>query len=119
MMKFCVKASFNLPYTKCIFIYSFVFQYSYLCYLFAYIYQVQVLWWIMFLSCLFVSPAFVADKSHDINYERVLEKICDLPTSNSILPSVCHSCHSARPLRAKHCKFQRRCVHKFDHYWYV
>lgn len=35
------------------------------------------------------------------------------------LPAVCHTCRVRRVLRSKHCKIQRRCVYKFDHFWYV
>lgn len=28
----------------------------------------------------------------------------------------CFTCEIERPLRSKHCKFTRRCIHRFDHY---
>ncbi|KAJ8605201.1 hypothetical protein CTAYLR_000424 [Chrysophaeum taylorii] len=31
-------------------------------------------------------------------------------------PTLCHSCHIQRPLRAKHCRVRRKCVMAFDHY---
>lgn len=33
-----------------------------------------------------------------------------------IHPTLCHSCHIQRPVRAKHCRVRRRCVMAFDHY---
>lgn len=34
------------------------------------------------------------------------------------LPPVCHTCRVQKPLRSKHCKVMRKCVCKFDHFWY-
>lgn len=33
-----------------------------------------------------------------------------------IQPTLCHSCHIQRPLRAKHCRVRRKCVMVYDHW---
>jgi palmitoyltransferase len=73
----------------------------------------QVFWWVCFLMCLFKSPSFVRDEG-DL-YKKALNEIGNSLNGND-LPSICHSCRVRRPLRSKHCKLQRRCVQKFDHF---
>lgn len=58
-----------------------------------------------------------------LSYGRALDRIVEVLGNESPLahmthsmPTVCHSCHVVRPLRSKHCKVMRRCIHKFDHY---
>lgn len=98
--------------------------------------MVQFVWWIMFPMCLFKSPGVVQDNTAgskrynfsagsdgaptaDYSYERTLELIGASDGYDGVLPNVCHTCRLQRPLRSKHCKVQRRCIHKFDHFWYV
>lgn len=84
----------------------------------------QGLWWFCFLMCLFVSPGLVIDcepgrtRDRNITYSNYLELVGNSSGSlnESPFPAVCHSCHVRRPLRAKHCKIQNRCIHKFDHF---
>lgn len=96
---------------------------------------VQAMWWISFSLCLFKSPAFVRDapthsqsktksegsksssssRNTDTNgtlsYSALLDAIAS-STGDESRPQLCHSCHVVRPLRSKHCKIQRRCVHR-------
>ena len=79
---------------------------------------VQIMWWVCFLSCLLCSPGAVVD-APDIqgrsNYDKALDLI--LTNDGDIGDKkLCHSCHVQRPFRAKHDKFLRTCVHKFDHH---
>lgn len=84
----------------------------------------QGLWWFCFLMCLFVSPGVVKDcevgKTRDksITYSNYLEIVAKSTGSlnEPPFPAVCHSCHVRRPIRAKHCKIQGYCIHKFDHF---
>jgi hypothetical protein len=82
----------------------------------------QFLWWFFFLSCL-RSPGIVVDSKDESGrgeYDRVLDEIAaNVPRKHEAVfrdLKLCHSCHVRRPLRAKHDKFLRRCVHKFDHH---
>lgn len=100
---------------------------------------VQALWWICFSLCLFKSPAFVRDgptpgqpktksegssssssssgssrntsTSDSFSYVTLLDAIAT-STGDENRPQLCHTCHVVRPLRSKHCKIQRRCVHR-------
>ena len=100
---------------------------------------VQAMWWISFSLCLFKSPAFVRDgpthgqpktkgegsasnsssssssrnagASEVLSYSALLDAIAT-STGDESRPQLCHSCHVVRPLRSKHCKIQRRCVHR-------
>ncbi|GAB9472296.1 Palmitoyltransferase [Globisporangium polare] len=36
--------------------------------------------------------------------------------SNSLDRPLCHSCHVQRPLRSKHCRVCKTCIHQFDHH---
>jgi palmitoyltransferase ZDHHC13/17 len=74
----------------------------------------QTLWWVCFLMCLFKSPSVVNDDT-DHSYDKALEMIGDA-NSEEGLPNLCHTCHVRRPLRSKHCKIQRVCINKFDHF---
>lgn len=83
--------------------------------------MVQTLWWFFFYMCLTAPAAAVYDekcrnKEGDITeYENALAKIGT--ANNDIdIPNLCHTCRVRKPLRSKHCKFQRRCINKFDHY---
>ena len=74
---------------------------------------VQSVWWFCFLMCLFKSPSLVTD---DISkYDAALDTIGQAMTEDD-LPNLCHSCRVRRPLRSKHCKIQRCCINKFDHF---
>jgi hypothetical protein len=88
----------------------------------------QMIWWIMFIMCLFKSPSYVIDGPSIIpntnlrniyTYESIIIEYgkCESLERFNLLPKVCHTCHVCKPLRSKHCKVQRRCLNKFDHYW--
>lgn len=77
--------------------------------------SLQFVWWICFLMCLFKSPGFVTDKNSE--YEKCLDALCSSNFDKNPAPVViCHTCRVRRPLRSKHCKIQRRCIEKFDHF---
>lgn len=79
---------------------------------------VQGMWWFCFLSCLLVGPGVVVD-SPDANGRSNYDKALDLIVAKDGEIGdikLCHSCHVQRPFRAKHDKFLRACVHKFDHH---
>jgi hypothetical protein len=91
--------------------------------------MLQVLWWIMFCMCLWKSPALVRDATKppasasasdgrpsaepDYSYEAALDAI-GRSSGEVALPIVCHSCRVRRPLRSKHCKVLKSCVHKVN-----
>lgn len=54
-------------------------------------------------------------------YEETLEQFAtedqlNKESPHSIPPSLCHSCHIAKPLRSKHCRVLNQCVLLFDHH---
>ena len=73
----------------------------------------QSLWWICFVMCLLQSPGKVLDTGAE--YAQCLDIIRNFEDEKT-LPNVCHTCGVRRPLRSKHCKIQRCCIHKFDHF---
>jgi hypothetical protein len=95
------------------------------------------LWWILFAATLLSSPGYVVDPPNSRgrdkdkgkarnphSYGVVLEALKDEenspdPHSNPNYPNLCHTCGVLRPLRSKHCKVTRKCVLKFDHFWYT
>ena len=63
------------------------------------------------------------NQSNTTNYsfEHALNVISESATSSHTmhldnLPSVCYTCKIRKPLRSKHCKNIRKCIHKFDHF---
>ena len=60
---------------------------------------------------------------HPHSYDAALVLMgSDLATEEATaaqLPAVCHACRVQKPLRSKHCRVMRKCVCKFDHFWYV
>jgi hypothetical protein len=87
----------------------------------------QLLWWLCFFGCLVLGPSFVNDSTKSAvdggkyklhSYDAALELIgSGILVDSSSYPVVCHTCRVQRPLRSKHCRAARRCVHKFDHFW--
>lgn len=73
----------------------------------------QALWWFFFMMCLVKSPGAVRNDNNE--YENAIDVIGNVQNEQNI-PLVCHSCRVRRPLRSKHCKIQRRCIDKFDHF---
>jgi hypothetical protein len=59
----------------------------------------------------------------DNSYSSALDIIGAYNGSNTIVPpifpAVCHTCRVRKTLRSKHCKLKRRCVQKFDHFWFL
>lgn len=83
----------------------------------------QGFWWFCFLSCYFVSPGIVRDiEAGDNNsYLNTLSSLVAFDETGDFLDAAgkivcCHTCHLRRPLRSKHCKMLRKCIHKFDHF---
>ena len=76
-------------------------------------FTMQLLWWFCFLKCLFISPGKVIDENEE--YSKCIDIISNSSGDKS-LPLVCHSCRVRRPIRSKHCKIQRHCIQKFDHF---
>lgn len=79
---------------------------------------VQIMWWFCFLSCLCNSPGIVIDVQDAKGFTRYDKALDLLVENNGDIGDIklCHSCHVQRPLRSKHDKFLRACVHKFDHH---
>ena len=78
----------------------------------------QCVWWGMFTACLVKGASDVRDASLPSgasSYEAALDTIGRMGTDEH-LPAVCHTCRVVKPLRSKHCKLQRKCIHKFDHF---
>jgi ankyrin repeat protein len=72
--------------------------------------------WLCFALLLQKNTAVVrSDDASNTVYDRALSAIGNAGGENG-LPSLCHTCHVLKPLRSKHCKFQRRCTNKFDHF---
>lgn len=81
--------------------------------------MLQVVWWIMFYLCLHKSPGFVNDYravGTYNTYNEVLDLIGNSNDDDGTFPPVCHTCRVCKPLRSKHCKLQRCCIQKFDHF---
>ena len=45
-------------------------------------------------------------------YSSVLDAMAISTNDEDSLPNLCHSCHVVRPLRSKHCKILRKCIHR-------
>ena len=59
--------------------------------------------------------------SPNYSFEYALNVISESATSSNTshldnLPSVCYTCKIRKPLRSKHCKNLKKCIHKFDHF---
>lgn len=56
----------------------------------------------------------------DYSFEAAANAISKTISSHTVheenMPSVCYTCKLRKPLRSKHCKVQRCCIHKFDHF---
>jgi len=77
-------------------------------------------WWLCFWMCLQKNVSNVVDPPSAANrdvskYEEALINI-GKATDNGEFPNLCHTCHVVRPLRSKHCKINRCCINKFDHF---
>jgi hypothetical protein len=78
----------------------------------------QCMWWFCFLGCWVFGPGEVLevhDEQNKSNYDRALDLFLTKDGEVGDI-KLCHSCHVQRPLRSKHDKFLRKCVHKFDHH---
>ncbi len=83
----------------------------------------QSCWWFCFWMCLQKGVSDVYDPratpGGEIGmYDAALELIGKRESDANLddLPHMCHTCHVVRPLRSKHCKIQRCCINKFDHF---
>lgn len=78
------------------------------------------IWWLCFWMCLQKNMSDVLDppSATDRNISKYEEALVNIgnATDNTEFPNLCHSCHVVRPLRSKHCKIQRCCINKFDHF---
>ena len=109
--------------------------------------MLHLVWWGLFAMCLLKSPGFVPDEVAHLNsirattsgksgsgkgliggfhpqsYDAALVlmggELAVQDGGAARLPAVCHTCHVQKPLRSKHCKVARKCVCKFDHFWYA
>ena len=76
------------------------------------------IFWICFALLLQKNSALVredSDRNSPSSYDSALTEIGNAISEHNT-PSLCHSCHILKPLRSKHCKFQRRCTNRFDHF---
>lgn len=67
------------------------------------------------------NPGRLDSQFADINrwrqlYETTLEAYADDDCDEKSLPTLCHTCHIARPPRSKHDRFTHACVLLFDHH---
>mmetsp|Transcript_55064 Transcript_55064/g.133785 ORF Transcript_55064/g.133785 Transcript_55064/m.133785 type:complete len:634 (+) Transcript_55064:324-2225(+) len=82
----------------------------------------MILTWYFFWMTVKTKPGYVDDSLREIQkwrklYEETLESYADESADPASYPfQLCHTCHVARPLRSKHCRFQRKCVLVFDHF---
>ena len=85
----------------------------------------QSCWWFCFWMCLGKDNLSVCDdppspldpSGSTSRYTDALNSIAKDPSSNNIAKyNLCHTCHIVKPLRSKHCKIQRCCINKFDHF---
>mgnify|MGYP003386705335 FL=1 len=56
----------------------------------------------------------------DYSFDAAANAISKTTSSHTVheenMPNVCYTCKLRKPLRSKHCKVQRCCIHKFDHF---
>jgi len=57
-----------------------------------------------------------AEKAHFHHQQQQLHARSPTGKHKVPLPNLCHSCHVLRPVRSKHCRVCRKCVHVFDHH---
>jgi hypothetical protein len=57
-----------------------------------------------------------AEKVHFHHQQQQHARLSPRGKQKVPLPNLCHSCHVLRPVRSKHCKVCRKCVHVFDHH---
>ena len=76
-------------------------------------------WWFCFYMCLQPVTAGVYDEVCRDNDKVTQYESCLAKIGSSVTPTIhnlCHTCRVRKPLRSKHCKIQRKCVNKFDHF---
>ena len=82
---------------------------------------VQCCWWFCFWMCLDKKSLAIcidepsAEDPTVSMYDAAISLIAEHPDQAKSL-NLCHTCHVVRPLRSKHCKIQRCCINKFDHF---
>jgi len=77
--------------------------------------------WYYFYKTVKTKPGYLDNSLPDIAkwrrlYEETLESYADENAHEKSQMQLCHTCHVARPLRAKHCRVHRKCVLLFDHF---
>jgi palmitoyltransferase len=80
---------------------------------------INVFTWVFFFKTKMTHPGNVrADEKFTKEYDDITENIIsdsNASTNVNLDRPLCHSCHVQRPLRSKHCRVCKTCIHHFDH----